>query len=166
MSSKRSTSSADRSIQDDPYPYFDWVRGQSPVWRDPHYGLFMITGHPEAMAIYADPASFPSDDLPSGTYSSCNVVSGTFVKLSESFEGDDVSDIIVRCRNELPFSDQLPAFDPPTHTAHRHLLLRLITPKRLKENEDFMWQYANHLIDGFIGEARVRWSARMRNHSP
>ena len=98
------------------------------MWREPRYGLFMITGHPEAMAIYADPASFPSDDLPSGTYSSCNVVSGTFVKLSESFEGDDVSDIIVRCRNELPFSDQLPTFDPPTHTAHRHLLLRLITP--------------------------------------
>ena len=58
----------------------------------------------------------------------------------------------MRCRNELPFSDQLPAFDPPTHTAHRHLLLRLITPKRLRENEDFMWQYANGLIDGFIAD--------------
>ena len=36
----------DRSIQDDPYPYFDWVREQGPVWREPHYGMFMITGHP------------------------------------------------------------------------------------------------------------------------
>jgi cytochrome P450 family 150 subfamily A5 len=142
----------DRSIQDDPYPYFDWVRTQSPVWREPHYGLFMITGHPEAMAVYTDPASFPPDDTPAGTYSSCNVVSGTFVKLSAPFEGDDISDVIVRCRDELPFSDQLPSFDPPLHTAHRHLLLRLITPKRLKENEDFMWQYANHLIDGFIAD--------------
>ncbi len=142
----------DRSVQDDPYSYFDWVRQQGPVWREPHYGLFMITGHPEAMAVYSDPAVFPPDDRPGGTYSSCNVVSGSFVKFSAPFEGDDISDVIAQCRNELPFSDQLPSFDPPTHTAHRHLLLRLITPKRLKENEDFMWRYANHLIDTFIDD--------------
>jgi cytochrome P450 len=55
----------------------------------------------------------------------------------------------VRYRDELPFSDQLPSFDPPNHTAHRHLLMRLITPKRLKENEDFMWEFADRLIDAF-----------------
>jgi cytochrome P450 family 150 subfamily A5 len=141
-----------RTVQDDPYPYFDWVRSQSPVWREPHYGLYMITGHREAMAVYGDPASFPPGDTASGTFSSCNVVSGTFVKFSASMEGEDVSDIIVRYRHELPFSDQLPSFDPPVHTAHRHLLTRLITPKRLRENEDFMWRFADSLIDGFIGE--------------
>jgi cytochrome P450 len=142
----------DRSVQDDPYAYFDWVRDQGPVWQEPNYGVFFITGHPEAMSIYGDPATFPPDDPPSGTYSSCNCVSGSFVKFSEKFEGDDVSDVIVRCRHELPFSDQLPSFDPPTHTAHRHLLMRLITPKRLKENEDFMWQFADRLIDGFVDQ--------------
>ena len=99
------------------------------------------------MAVYGDPASFPPNDPPSGTFSSCNVVSGKFVKFSSPFEGDDISDIIVQCRDELPFSDQLPSFDPPNHTAHRHLLMRLITPKRLKENEDFMWEFADQLID-------------------
>ena len=87
---------------------------------------------------------------PSGTFSSCNAVSGPFVKFPEPFEGDDVTDLIVRYRHELPFSDQLPAFDPPMHTAHRHLLMRLITPKGLKENEDFMWEYADRLLDGFV----------------
>ena len=72
----------DRAIQNDPYPYFDWVREQGPVWREPHFGMYMITGHPEAMAIYGDPATFPENDLPSGTYSSCNVVCGSFVKFS------------------------------------------------------------------------------------
>ena len=56
----------DRSIQDDPYPYFDWVRQQGPVWREPHFGMYMITGHPEAMAIYGDPATFPPNDRPRG----------------------------------------------------------------------------------------------------
>ena len=140
----------DREVQDDPYPYFDWVRAQSPVWQEPNYGMYVITGHPEAMVVYGDPASFPANDTASGTFSSCNCVCGSFVKLSEPFEGDDVTDIIVKCRNELPFSDQLPSFDPPTHTAHRHLLMRLITPKRLKENEDFMWRFADRLIDAFV----------------
>jgi cytochrome P450 len=141
----------DRSVQDDPYEYFDWVRQQGPVWQEPRHGVFMITGHPEAMAVYGDPAGFPPHDAASGTYSSCNAVSGPFVPFSEPFTGDDVTDVIVRCRDELPFSDQLPTFDPPQHTAHRHLLMRLITPKRLIENEDFMWRYADRLIDRFIG---------------
>ena len=140
----------DRVIQDDPYPYFDWVRSQSPVWREPHHGVFMITGHAEAMSIYTDPATFPPDDRPSGTWSSCNVVGGPFAPFSVPVEGDDISDIIAKYRHELPFSDQLPSFDPPMHTNHRHLMMRLITPKRLGENEDFMWEYADQLIDGFI----------------
>ena len=143
---------ADRSIQDDPYPYFDWVRQQGPVWREPHFGMYMITGHPEAMAVYGDPATFPENAPASGTFSSCNVVCGSFVKFSVPMGGDDVSDIIAKYRHELPFSDQLPSFDPPNHTAHRHLLMRLITPKRLKENEDFMWQFADQLIDAFSDE--------------
>ncbi len=141
---------SDRSIQDDPYPYFDWVREQGPVWQESRYGVYMITGHPEAMAVYGDPATFQPHEEPSGTFSSCNAVSGPFVKFSEPFAGDDISDLIIRYRHELPFSDQLPSFDPPNHTAHRHLLMRLITPKRLQENEAFMWTYADRLLDRFV----------------
>ena len=46
----------DRSVQDDPYAYFDAVRAQSPVWQEPHYGVFMVTGHDEALAVYNDSA--------------------------------------------------------------------------------------------------------------
>jgi cytochrome P450 len=141
----------ERELQDAPYEYFDWVREQGPVWQEPSFGVFMVTGHPEAMAVYGDPATFPEHDDASGTFSSCNAVSGPFVRFPEPFEGDDITDLIVRYRDELPFSDQLPAFDPPNHTAHRHLLMRLITPKGLKENEDFMWQYADRLLDDFVG---------------
>lgn len=144
----------DRAVQDDPYPYFDWVREQGPVWQEPRYGVFMVTGHPEAMAVYGDPATFPPDDAASGSFSSCNAVSGPFVKFSIPVEGDDITDIIVKCRHELPFSDQLPAFDPPNHTANRHLLMKLLTPKRLKENEEFMWRFADELIDGFLDQGR------------
>jgi cytochrome P450 len=130
----------DRSVQDDPYAYFDALREQSPVWQEPNFGVFMVTGHEEALAVYNDSARF----------SSCNTVSGPFVKFSEPFEGDDVTDIIERHRDELPFSDQLPSFDPPRHTAHRALMMRLLTPGRLRENEEFMGRLADRQLGELV----------------
>src|SRR5204862_298735 len=60
-------------------------------------------------------------------------------------------------RDVLPFSDQLPTFDPPRHTAHRALLMRLITPKRLKENEEFMWRLADRQIDEFLARSECEF---------
>jgi cytochrome P450 len=124
---------SDRAIQDDPYPYFATLRDLSPIWREPHYGVYMVTGYAQARAVYADAANF----------SSCNVVSGPFKKFPVPLEGDDVSDIIEQYRDELPFSDQLPSFDPPKHSAHRGLLTKLLTPRRMRENEEFMWRLAD-----------------------
>ena len=134
----------DRAVQDDPYPYFDAVRAESPVWREPHFGVFLVTGHDEALAVYNDSARF----------SSCNVVSGPFMPFPEPFEGDDVTDVIERHRELLPFSDQLPSFDPPRHAEHRALMMRLLTPARLRENEEFMAAYSERLLGQLIAQGR------------
>ena len=99
------------------------------------------------MAVYNDTA----------TFSSCNTVSGPFAEFPVPLEGDDISAIIEQYRDELPFSDQLPSFDPPKHTAHRGLLMRLITPKRLKENEEFMWRLADRQIDEFLARGECEF---------
>ncbi len=134
----------DRGVQDDPYPYFDAVRERGPIWQEPHFGVYLVTGHDEALAVYNDAARF----------SSCNAVSGPFVPFPEPFEGDDVTGVIERHRDLLPFSDQLPAFDPPRHTDHRALMMRLLTPKRLRENEDFMGRYSERLLRELIPRGR------------
>src|SRR4051795_9109497 len=87
----------DRAVYDDPYAYFDWMRAQHPVRQEPNYGVLMITGYDEAMAVYHAPT----------TFSSCNTVAGPFVKFSVPVDGDDISAIIEQYRDELPFSDQL-----------------------------------------------------------
>lgn len=124
----------------DPYPYFDHLREQCPVKREPHHGVVMVTGYEEAVSVYTD----------TDTFSSCNSVTGPFPGFPVALEGDDVSELIDKYRDELPFSDQLPTFDPPKHKAHRGLLMRLLTPKRLRENEDFMWSRCDRKIDEFI----------------
>ena len=72
------------------------------------------------------------------------------MKFSVPPEGDDITDHIARYRDELPFSDQLPTFDPPMHTDHRSLMMRLITPKRLNENEEFMWRLADGQLEAIL----------------
>jgi cytochrome P450 len=124
----------------DPYPYFDWLRAQCPVQRERHHNVMMVTGYEAAVAVYNDTA----------TFSSCNSPTGPFPGFSVALEGDDVSALIEQHRGELPMSDQMLTFDPPIHTAHRALLMRLITPKRLRENEEFMWQLADRQIDEFL----------------
>ena len=46
-------------------------------------------------------------------------------------------------------SEHIVTQDPPGHTRTRGLLGRLLTPKRLKENEDFMWRLADQQLDEF-----------------
>ncbi len=133
----------DQSMIDDPYPYYEALRGECPVRREPHENVMMVTGYDEATAILNDTA----------TFSSCTAVTGPFpgfpVPLDDYAEGD-ISELIVQHRDSLPMSDQLPTMDPPHHTDHRGLLMRLITPKRLKENEDFMWRLADRQLDTFL----------------
>jgi cytochrome P450 family 150 subfamily A5 len=134
----------DREVQDDPSAYFARLRAISPVHREPHYGVFMVTGYEEAREVYNDWKRF----------SSCNVVCGPFEPFPVPFSGDDVSDLIEAHRDILPFSDQLPSFDPPKHTDHRNLMLRLLTPRRLRENEQFMGRFADRLFDDLLARGR------------
>lgn len=124
----------------DPYPYYAALRERCPVHRERHHDVMMVTGYDEAVSVFHD----------SERFSSCNSVTGPFPGFPVPLEGDDVSELIERHRAELPLSDQLPTLDPPTHTAHRALLMRLITPKRLKENEAAMWQLTDRLLDPLL----------------
>ena len=141
-------------LVDDPYPYFDWLRQQCPVQRESQQDVYMVTGYDEACAVYTD----------TDTFSSCNSVTGPFPGFPVPLDGlDDVSDLIDEHRDELPMSDQLPTMDPPGHRDHRHLIMRQLTPKRLKENEEFMWRLADRQIDGLIGAGRCEFIAEYAN---
>ena len=130
----------DGRLTDDPYRFYEALRSKCPVSREDHYGVTMVTGWQEAVDVYND----------AETFSSCISVTGPFPGFPVPLEGDDVTELIEKHRDEIPFSDQLPTLDPPTHTNHRALLMRLITPKRLKENEDAMWQLADDILDDFL----------------
>ena len=137
----------DESLVDDPYPYLEQLRAQCPVLPLPHLGVVAVTGYDEAHEVYRN-----TDD-----FSSCNSVVGPFAPFPVPLEGDDVSELIERHRDQLPMFEHMVTMDPPQHTHERALLMRLITPRRLKQNEAFMWGLADRQLDEFAAEGRCEF---------
>ena len=130
----------DAGLIPDPYPYFDYLRSRSPVTPATPLNVLTVTGYEEALEVYKDPA-----------FSSCVSVAGPFSGLPFGPDGrDDVTELIEQHRDKVPMAEHITTQDPPVHTRTRGLLNKLITPKRLKENEEFMWRLADEQLDTFI----------------
>jgi cytochrome P450 len=136
----------DASLIPDPYPYFDHLRERCPVMSKSELGVLAITGHQEALSVYKDSA-----------FSSCVSVAGPFSGLPFEPEGDDIGALIEEHRSQIPMSEHIVTQDPPDHTRTRGLLSRLLTPKRLKENEDFMWRLADQQLDEFVSRGKCEF---------
>lgn len=139
---------SDPRLVEDPYPFYDHLRARCPVTPVPRSGVIAVTGYDELTEVYRDNA----------TYSSVNSSLGPF-PLPFDVTGDDISEQIEQHRDRFPMSEHLVSFDPPRHTAHRALLNGLFTPKRLKENEQFMWRLADQLIDEFVADGHCEFAA-------
>ena len=138
---------SDPAVSQDPYAYYDYLREQGPVFREPHHGVVAVTGYHEVMAAFKDHASF----------SAVNAIGGPFPPLPFEPAGDDISEQIEAHRHQFPIHEHMVVMDPPAHEKARSLLSRLLTPRRLKENEDYMWQLVDHQIDQFIGNGRCEF---------
>ena len=55
--------------------------------------------------------------------------------------------------------EHMVTMDPPDHTRARSILSRLLTPSRLKENEEFMWRLADRQLDEFLGNGECEFIA-------
>lgn len=137
----------DPSLVPDPHPYFDHLRSKCPVVTEPNYGVMAITGFDEATTVLKD----------TDTFSSCIAVAGPFPPLPFTPEGDDITAQIAAHRSQMPMFEHMVTMDPPDHTDARSLLNRLLTPRRLKENEDFMWRLADQCLDDFIADGKCEF---------
>jgi cytochrome P450 len=139
----------DPSLVPDPHPYYDHVRSKDPVCCPINNGVLAVTGWEAANAVYKDTEN----------YSSCVAVMGPFTPIPFVPEGDDICADLEAHRTEIPMFEHMVTMDPPQHTDARSILSRLLTPKRLKENEDFMWRLADRHIDEFIADGKCEFLA-------
>src|SRR3954468_11933354 len=91
----------DESLIEDPYPYFENLRAKCPITETAHFGVLAVTGWDEASEIYRNV----------DTFSSCNSVIGPFAEFPVPLEGDDVSAIIDKYRDQLPLKEHMATMD-------------------------------------------------------
>jgi cytochrome P450 len=137
----------DESLAQEPYAYLAELRGQSPVQPTPLHDAIAVTGYDEVSEVMRRHDEF----------SACNTVTGPFVSFPEPLAGDDVGAQIDTQRHQLPQSDHMVTMDQPDHTRERALLMRLLTPKRLRENEEFMHRLADQQLDQILGAGRCEF---------
>lgn len=130
----------DDSIVDDPTPYYAHLNTKPPVCPYPHHGVIAVRGYDEVAEVYRD----------HDTFSSAIAVTGPFPPLPFEPEGDDIDAQIAAHRHLFLMNEHMISMDPPDHTDRRSLLSRLLTPKRLKESEDFLWGLADRHLDEFV----------------
>jgi cytochrome P450 len=141
---------SDGSMVVDPYSYYAEERSRCPVQFDADQNIMVVTGYDEALPVYRDASDF----------SACNAVIGPMLGLPFEPAGDDITEQIKAHRADMPFSDFMSTLDPPEHTRVRGLFSKLMTPRRLKENEAFMWSLADRQLDEFIADGSCEFNGQ------
>ncbi len=130
----------DARVIQDPKAYFDFKRAQSPVAWERFHGTLMVTGYEEALAVLTDRK---------GVFSNASSIVGPIPGLPFQPQGSDIRAQLDAHRAELPWADHLVTFDGAKHAEYRALLGGLLTFKRLKQNEAYLYELVDRLIDGF-----------------
>jgi cytochrome P450 len=136
---------ADAKVVNDPIKYFNQIRSKCPVTQEAHHGSLMVTGYDAAMEVLS---------RRDGTFSSCVSVGGPIPPLPFEPVGDDIREQLNLHREDLPWSAHLVCFDGEKHAAHRALLTRPLTFHRIQQNENYMKELVDRVIDKFIGLGR------------
>jgi len=114
----------DVAIDADPYPVFRRMRDEAPLYRNEQYDFYAVSRFADVERCLLDPKTYISGR-------------GGIIEL-------------IRANIEMP-SGVLIFEDPPVHTAHRGLLSRVFTPRRVAELEPKIREFCALCLDPYVG---------------
>ena len=113
----------------DPYPLYERLRAEAPIWYHPRYDEFVLTRHADCEAVLRDPrwSSDPENIDPSRR------------------DADDMRLAL----GDLKAGNLL-FLDPPDHTRLRRLVSKAFTPRSIEQ----LRPHVHELVDGMLDELR------------
>jgi cytochrome P450 len=117
----------DVEINADPYPTYERLRDEAPIYHNERYDFWALSRHEDVQRALANWQVFSSS------------------------HGDLLD--IMRAGIEMP-KGVVMWEDPPVHTTHRGLMSRVFTPKRMAQLEDQVRAYCIRCLDPLIGSDR------------
>jgi cytochrome P450 len=131
----------DPQVIQNPRAYFDHMRAQCPVMREKYQNSIMVTGYDEVMEVLNR-----RDDV----FSSAMNVLGPVQGLPFEVKGSNIRADLEAHRHEMAWSDHLTCFDGQKHAVNRQLMTDLLTYKRLKANEEYLYTLVDRLLDELL----------------
>lgn len=126
----------DLSVLLDPYEYFEEIRRQGPVYQMQRHDILMVTGFDEAAEVLRNNRDFSSV-----------IAAVSAVKpLPFAPSGSDISEQIEAHRAEIDPNGLVVSYDGASHSDARSIVNRLLTPKRLHANLQFIEHFADELV--------------------
>jgi len=134
----------DMDAVSNPMPWLEALRERGPVVKLPGRDILAVVGHREGVSVYQNADDFSS------------VLSfGGPLQPVEFTPSDDISDQIAAARPGVLGGNNIITADPPEHGRIKALLMGVITPKRVAENESFVAALADDCIDAMLQKGAV-----------
>ena len=126
----------DPAINDCPYPAYQTLRDESPVWKDPRTAMFVLSRYDDVKMVLLDTERFTS------------------VRPSRrpGPMGERVQELY-REKGWVP-APTLAGRDDPNHKQMRNLFNHAYRPNRIKTLEPLIDSFSHQLIDAFIDDGR------------
>lgn len=132
---------SDPEVIQNPKAYFHHMRAQCPVMREKYQNSIMVTGYDAVMEVLDR-----RDDL----FSAAMNVLGPVQGLPFEVKGSDIRADLDAHRGKMAWSDHLACFDGQKHAVNRQLITDLLTYKRLKANEEYLYTLVDRLLDTLL----------------
>lgn len=134
-----------------PYPYYDRLRKEAPVFRDPKTGIVSVSTYDLVLEVNKKPKIFSSDF-------SALLNSGG----SGSFDPEEEA-ILAK---GLERRDTLLTADPPMHTRYKRIAMHALPLKRINAMAPYIAEVTNSLIDPFADAGEVEFKSQFAELLP
>lgn len=120
-------------VLEEPYAYYQKLRREAPVYRDPHTDLVFVSSHERILEVLRQPECFSS-------------------QFGAGLGGGQAANPELReiMAEGYPAVDTMLTADPPEHGRFRGLVNKAFTPRRVRGMAEDMEQIADALIDAFV----------------
>ena len=136
---------------ENPYPYYDRLRREAPVFRDPKTGIVSVSTYELVLEVNKKPKIFSSD------FSTLLSSGG-----SGAFDAEEAAIL----NTGLERRNTMLTADPPQHTRYKRIAMHALPLSRINGMAVYVAEVTNALIDGFVAAGEVEFKTQFAEMLP
>lgn len=142
-----------------PYPAYDQLREEAPVWVDPRTGMFVLTRFEDIKTVLADPELF-TNEVGSAAGMTEKAMKPTDPAEIKRMEEEAAAEAEIRQlyvdKGWVP-GRNLDALDGDKHNQLRRMMSQAFRPSRIKQLDPYVEQLSGDLFDKILSDRKCEW---------